>query len=52
MHEQGKAIDFTYNGSIIKSRSGPGWEWLAANASSYGLFNLPTEPWHFSTNGR
>ncbi|NNF53465.1 MAG: hypothetical protein HKN03_03380 [Acidimicrobiales bacterium] len=52
MHEQGKAIDFTYNGSIIKRRSGPGWDWLAANAASYGLYNLPTEPWHFSTNGR
>ena len=52
MHEQGKAIDFTYNGSVISSRSGPGWEWLAANASSYGLFNLPSEPWHFSTNGQ
>ncbi len=52
MHEQGKAIDFTYNGSIIKRRSGPGWDWLAANASSYGLYNLPTEPWHFSTNAR
>ncbi|NNF53039.1 MAG: hypothetical protein HKN03_01220 [Acidimicrobiales bacterium] len=52
MHEQGRAIDFTYNGSLITRRSGPGWEWLSANASSYGLFNLPSEAWHFSTNGK
>ncbi|MBT8241891.1 MAG: M15 family metallopeptidase, partial [Acidimicrobiia bacterium] len=52
MHEQGRAIDFTYNGALIKWRSGPGWEWLSANASSYGLFNLPSEAWHFSTNGK
>ncbi len=51
MHEQGRAIDFTYNGALITSRSGAGWEWLETNASSYGLFNLPYEPWHFSTNG-
>ncbi|MEM7271769.1 MAG: D-alanyl-D-alanine carboxypeptidase family protein [Actinomycetota bacterium] len=52
MHEQGRAIDFTYNGRLIRSRSGPGWEWLQANAAKYGLFNLPSEPWHWSTNGR
>ncbi len=52
MHEQGKAIDFTYNGALIRSRSGKGWEWLNANANSYGLYNLPSEPWHWSVNGR
>lgn len=52
MHEQGKAIDFTYNGRLIRSRSGSGWNWLAANAARYGLRNLPSEPWHWSTNGR
>ncbi len=52
MHEQGKAIDFTYNGSLIRSRSGAGWEWLRANADQYGLCNLPSEPWHWSTNCR
>ena len=52
MHEQGRAIDFTYNGRIISSRSGAAWNWLAANASRYGLYNLPSEPWHWSTNGR
>jgi LAS superfamily LD-carboxypeptidase LdcB len=52
MHEQGKAIDFTYNGKLIRSRSGAGWEWLNANANKYGLYNLPSEPWHWSVNGR
>lgn len=51
LHEQGRAIDFTHNGRTITSRSNPGFQWLAANAASYGLFNLPSEPWHWSTNG-
>ncbi|MFV0259958.1 MAG: D-alanyl-D-alanine carboxypeptidase family protein [Acidimicrobiales bacterium] len=52
MHEQGKAIDFTSGGSLIRSRSGAAWNWLAANAANYGLYNLPSEPWHWSVNGR
>ena len=52
MHERGLAIDFTCNGSIISSRSGPCWNFLAANAPGYGLKNLPSEPWHWSTNGQ
>ncbi len=52
MHEQGRAIDFTYGGRIISSRSSPAYQWLAANAASYGFYNLPSEPWHWSTNGR
>jgi len=51
MHERGLAIDFTYNGSLIRSRSSPGFQWLAANAASYGFYNLPSEPWHWSSNG-
>ena len=52
MHEQGLAVDFTYNGSIISSRSNPGYQWLAANAGRFGFRNLPSEPWHWSTNGQ
>jgi peptidoglycan hydrolase CwlO-like protein len=51
MHEQGLAIDFTYGGRAIGSRSSPAYQWLASNASGYGLYNLPSEPWHWSTNG-
>jgi LAS superfamily LD-carboxypeptidase LdcB len=52
MHEQGKALDLQYNGSLITSRSNSGYKWLAANAATYGFFNLPSEPWHWSVNGR
>lgn len=51
MHERGLAIDFKYNGALITSRSNPGYQWLAANAAGFGLYNLPSEPWHWSTNG-
>ena len=51
MHEQGLAVDFTYDGGTIQSRSNPAYRWLAANAASYGLYNLPSEPWHWSVNG-
>lgn len=51
-HEKGLAIDFTYNGRLITSQSGAGWNWLSANAARYGLENLPSEPWHWSVDGR
>ena len=49
-HELGLAIDFTENGQIL-SRSSPGYRWLVENAERYGLKNLPSEPWHWSTTG-
>lgn len=52
MHERGLAIDFTYEGRGIGTRSNPAYIWLAENASRFGLYNLPSEPWHWSTNGR
>jgi septal ring factor EnvC (AmiA/AmiB activator) len=52
MHEQGLAIDFTCSGGSISSRSSPCFAWLDRHAASYGLFNLPSEPWHWSTNGQ
>jgi hypothetical protein len=51
MHERGLAIDFTVGGRVITSRSSPGYQWLKAHASRYGFYNLPSEPWHWSTNG-
>ena len=51
MHEQGLAVDFTYNGRLISSRSNPGFRWLGRNASRFGFYNLPSEPWHWSVNG-
>ena len=51
MHERGLAVDFTANGHLIQSHSDPGFVWLAGNAASYGFYNLPSEPWHWSTTG-
>jgi hypothetical protein len=51
-HERGLAIDFTYAGGSIGSHRNVGYRWLAANAATYGLKNLPSEPWHWSTTGR
>src|SRR4029077_5366492 len=35
MHEQGLAIDFMWNGSIISSHGNPAWQWLNSNAASF-----------------
>jgi peptidoglycan hydrolase CwlO-like protein len=51
-HEQGKAIDFRYAGRTIPTRNNAGYRWLRDNAASYGFYNLPSEPWHWSVNGR
>ncbi len=51
-HERGLAIDITSGGSTIKSRNSAAFKWLQANASRYGLKNLPSEPWHWSINGK
>lgn len=58
-HERGLAIDFTYGGKTICFKrpssacsNNAGFDWLVANASKYGLYNLPSESWHWSTTGR
>lgn len=51
MHEVGKAIDFTVNGRVLRA-SDPAFRWLQQHADEYGLKNLPSEPWHWSVNGR
>ena len=48
LHEQGLAIDF----NNCSSRSTRCFQWLAANAGSFGFRNLPSEPWHWSIDGR
>lgn len=52
-HERGLAIDFRCNGEPIgqQDRSNPCVVWLTANAARYGLHNLPSEAWHWSTSG-
>ena len=54
MHERGLAIDFYRRlsgggaGEIAGTRA---FRWLSRNAKTYGLYNLPSEPWHWSTTG-
>lgn len=51
MHAWGRALDITDHGQLLRSHNDPAFRWLAAHAASYGLANLPSEPWHWSTNG-
>lgn len=50
-HEVGLAVDFTHDGAAISTRNSPAFRWLAENAAQFGFFNLPSEPWHWSTTG-
>ena len=47
MHEKGLAIDFTN----CSTKATTCFTWLTANAKTFGLINLPSETWHWSTNG-
>lgn len=49
-HERGLAIDFT-NGGKSLTKTDPFFKWLVQYAATYGLRNLPSEPWHWSTDG-
>jgi len=51
MHEWGLAVDWSSNGSLVSSPGSAGWQWLRADASRFGFSNLPSEPWHWSSNG-
>lgn len=50
-HEQGLAIDFTCNGAGAVREGDECWNFLVANAADYGLYNLPSESWHWSVDG-
>jgi hypothetical protein len=50
-HERGLAIDFTYNGSAIRSRSSAVFLAMQRIAPQFGFINLPSEPWHWSVTG-
>lgn len=63
MHESGKAFDLRCDGALInfegkqnKFTNTPAtkkcFDWLKINASKYGFYNLPSENWHWSTNGK
>lgn len=50
-HESGEAVDFTQNGSTLRGGSS-GFNWMKANAARYFFFNLPSETWHWSKDGK
>lgn len=50
MHERGLAIDFSANGSTI-GRGSAQFAWLSSQGYKFGLHNLPSESWHWSTDG-
>lgn len=49
-HQMGEAIDFEQDGKLLLN-SMSGFQWLQANAATYGLKNLPSENWHWSVDG-
>ena len=51
-HEKGLAIDFTNSGRLITSRSNAAFQALQRIAPRFGFQNLPSEPWHWSVDGR
>ena len=51
-HEKGLAIDLTNNGRLITSRNSAVFQALQRLAPQFGLMNLPSEPWHWSVDGR
>jgi predicted chitinase len=51
MHEKGLAFDFRRNKKRI-TKSSPEYNWLVENAERFGFYNLPSESWHWSTNGK
>ena len=51
-HEKGLAIDFTNAGRLIRNRDSAVFRALQRIAPEFGLLNLPSEPWHWSVNGR
>ena len=51
-HEVGGAVDFTCSGASIQSQSSPCFIWMSRNAATFGFYNLPSEPWHWSFNAK
>ena len=50
-HEVGLAIDFTLNGRVLRTRNSDVFRALAEVAPQFCFYNLPSEPWHWSTTG-
>lgn len=54
-HESGKAVDFNCNGKSMSASGGKNSKcfiWLSKNGPKNGFYNLKSEPWHWSDDGR
>ncbi len=52
MHQWGLALDFGCDRKSYSTSGAKCQNWMRANASRFGFYNLPSEAWHYSTNGR
>lgn len=50
-HEIGGAIDFHVNNKSI-TKGTKQFKWLQTHAKEFGYYNLPSESWHWSLNGK
>ncbi len=50
-HNNGKAFDLQCDGTFIQTQDNKCFVWLKTNASKYGIYNLASEPWHWSVDG-
>lgn len=51
-HERGLAIDFNCNGGGTVDHGDRCWDFLVTYGNDYGLYNLASESWHWSTTGQ
>ena len=54
-HESGLAVDLKCDGIFLprtNPTSNPCFVWLRTNAERYGFYNLASEPWHWSIDGK
>jgi len=51
-HNNGKAFDLKCDGVFIQTPDNKCFVWLKANGGKFGLYNLPSEPWHWSVDGK
>ena len=51
-HNAGLAVDFVCGASNQALTGGRCYRWAASNAHKFGFYNLLSEPWHWSTDGR
>lgn len=52
MHQWGLALDFGCDRKSYSNSGAKCQNWMKANAGRFGFYNLPSEAWHYSTNGR